>query len=214
MKTISLLLTETVDNLGIVGDVVEVRPGYARNFLLPRNLATTPTKGAIKALSSRRAVVEKEMKVLRGEREAIFEKLKGHEITILRSANDQGILYGGVSQHEIAEALRADGFAIDDRAVRIGEQIKRLDSYHIPIALDADLKCEIKLWVVSDKPREDLDGEKAGEAEAEAAAPVAPGEAEEKPARKSRKKAADAEVEVVAAPAEEKKPRKSKAKAE
>ena len=206
MKTISLLLTENVDNLGIVGDVVDVRPGYARNFLLPRNLATTPTKGAIKALASRRAEVEKEMKKLRAEREAIFEKLKEHELTMMRSANDQGILYGGVSQHEIAEALRADGFAIDDRAVRIGEQIKRLDSYHIPIALDADLKCEIKLWVVSDKPREDLDGE---EGEAEAAAPEA-AEAEAKP-RKGKKKA-EAEGE---APAEEKAEKKSKkAKAE
>lgn len=206
MKTISLLLTENVDNLGIVGDVVDVRPGYARNFLLPRNLATTPTKGAIKALASRRAEVEKEMKKLRSEREAIFEKLKDHEVTMMRSANDQGILYGGVSQHEIAEALRADGFAIDDRSVRIGEQIKRLDSYHIPIALDNDLKCEIKLWVVSDKPREDLDGEKGAEGEAaEAAAP----EAEEKP-RKGKKKA-DAEGE---APAEEKPAKKKKKDAE
>jgi large subunit ribosomal protein L9 len=152
MKQIELLLLDVVDNLGIVGDVVKVRPGYARNFLLPRGLATKPSPGAIKRLAERRAQVEAELKVLRGQQEQIVEKLAGVELTIERSANEQGILYGGVSQHDIAEVLRAEGFNIEDRHVRIGEQIKRLDSYHIPIVIDKDLRAEVKLWVVSDKP--------------------------------------------------------------
>ena len=73
------------------------------------------------------------------------------------------MLFGGVSQHDIAEALRSDGFAIDDRAVRIGEQIKRLDSYQVPIQLASDLRTEIKLWVVSDKPAEGQEPEVEGE---------------------------------------------------
>ncbi len=159
MKNIELLLTDNVDNLGIVGDVVKVKPGYARNYLLPTGLGTVPTEEAIQALAARRAEVEKEMKRIRAEREAIFEKLQEFELTLQRSANDQGILYGGVSQHDIAQALQEEGFPIEDRMVRIGQQIKRLDSYMIPVALDQDLKTEIKLWVVSDRPLGELDEE-------------------------------------------------------
>jgi large subunit ribosomal protein L9 len=170
VKTIELLLLENVDNLGIVGDVVNVRPGYARNYLLPRALATKPSRGAIERLAERRKQVEAEMKAIRSAQETLIQKLEGHEITMERAANEQGILYGGVSQHEIAEALRAEGFAVEDRFVRIGEQIKRLDSYHIPIVIDRELKTEIKLWVVSDKPAEDLDAEESVEDEGEEAA--------------------------------------------
>ncbi|MCX5659992.1 MAG: 50S ribosomal protein L9 [Planctomycetota bacterium] len=195
-KSIELLLTETVDNLGIVGDVVKVRSGYARNFLLPRALATKPTPGAIKRLAERRAEVERELKARRAILEGIFEKLQGHEITVQRSANEQGVLFGGVSQHEIADALKADGFTIiDDRMVRIGQQIKRLDSYQIPIVLASDMKTEIKLWVVSDKPSDQLgnQGEPAAQAPAEAAAPTAAEEGE-KPKRKKSEKAPKAEA--------------------
>jgi len=175
MKQIELLLLDTVDNLGIVGDVVKVKPGYARNFLLPHGLAEAPTEEKIQELSARRAEVEAEMKKLRGEQEAVIEKLNDYELTLERAANEQGMLFGGVSQHDIAEALQAEGFAIEDRHVRIGEKINRLDTYHIPVQLAKDLKCEIKLWVVSDKPMEIEDEEPAeGEEAAEGEAGEAP----------------------------------------
>jgi large subunit ribosomal protein L9 len=170
-KMINLLLTDNVDNLGIVGDVVDVKPGYARNFLLPRGLAMPPTKAAIKRLAARRAEVEKEMARKRAAQQKMIEQLEAFELTMQRSANEQGILYGGVSQHDIAEALREQGFEIEDRHVRIGEQIKRLDSYPIPVVLAQDLRTEIKLWVVSDRPletQEQAEAEEAGETVAEA----------------------------------------------
>ncbi len=209
MKVLELLLTENVDNLGIVGDVVKVRSGYARNFLLPRALAAKPTPGAIKRLAKRRAEVEKELKVIRGQREAVFAKLEKFELTMMRSANESGILYGGVSQHDIAQALRNEGLAIEDRFVRIGEQIKRLDTYQIPIVMDTDLKTEIKLWIVSDKPREELAADAAA-APAEAEAP-----AEGKKKRKEKEKAEKAEGEPAEAEAKPKgKKDKGEAKAE
>jgi len=211
MKTIRLLLTDNVDNLGIVGDVVEVKPGYARNFLLPRNLATNPTEGAIKRLAVRRAQVELEMKERRAQLEAILAKLAGHEITVQRSANEQGVLFGGVSQHEIAQILRDDGYPVDDRVVRIGQQIKRLDSYQIPIVLANDLKTEIKLWVVSDKP---LEQQEQPAAPAAAGAEPAADEGAAKPKGKKAKAEAGADT-AEAAPAEgEAKPRKKARKAE
>lgn len=166
MKTIELLLTENVENLGIVGDVVSVRPGYARNFLLPRGIAITPSKGAIARLAERRKEVEAQLKLQRQQREALLEKLHEKEITIERSANEQGVLFGGVSQHDIAQALQAAGYQVEDRMVRIGEQIKRLDIYYVPIVLANDLKTQIKLNVVSDKPAEVETEEEQQEAEA------------------------------------------------
>lgn len=200
MKQIELLLLDNVDNLGIVGDVVKVRPGYARNFLLPRALASKPNPGAIKRLAERRAQVEAELKARREEQTKIIERLEGHEITMQRAANDQGILYGGVSQHEVAEALRAEGFALEDRFVRIGDQIKRLDSYTIPIVIDRELKTEIKLWVVSDKPAEELEAE---------AAPAEEAAGDERPARGKRSKDADTEA---SAEGGEEKPKKGRVK--
>ena len=169
MKTIELLLLENVDNLGIIGDVVTVRPGYARNYLLPHGLATVPTPGAVKALEARRAEVEAEMKKLVAAQEELVSKIDGYELTIERAANEQGVLFAGVSQHDIALAMQEAGFDIEDRFVRIGEQIKRLDSYQIPLVINRDLKAEIKLWVVSDKPAQELEPEAAGEGEMEVA---------------------------------------------
>jgi len=158
-RHVELLLTENVGNTGIVGDVVNVKPGFARNYLLPRGLATTPTKGAIARLAERRKQAEAEMAKQREQLESMLETLQGREITVQRSHNEQGVLFGGVSQHDIAEALREEGFEVDDRAVRIGQTIKRLDSYDIPLVLAPDLKTQIKLWVVSDRPADELDAE-------------------------------------------------------
>ena len=169
MKQIELLLLETIDNLGIVGDVVKVKPGYARNYLLPHGLAEAPSEEKIKELSARRAEVEAELKQLRSEQEALIEKLAAVELTLERSSNESGLLFGGVSQHDISEALKAEGFAVEDRHVRIGEKINRLDTYDIPIQVSKELKCEIKLWVVSDKPQEELEAEAAEAAAAEKA---------------------------------------------
>src|SRR3954471_18589492 len=97
-KSLKLLLTENVEALGIVGDVVRVRTGYARNYLLPRNLATTPSEEKIKELSSKRADAERQVQLHRKHREELVEKLKGVEVTLVRSCNDMGILYGAITQ--------------------------------------------------------------------------------------------------------------------
>ena len=154
MKMIELLLLETVDNLGIVGDVVKVKPGFARNFLLPRSIAEPPTDDKIQELAARRAEVAAELKQQRKEETAMIDKINGFELTLERSANESGALFGGVSQHDIAEALQAEGFAIKDSHIRIGMKINHLDTYIIPIQIAKDLKAEVKLWVVSDKPLE------------------------------------------------------------
>ena len=176
-RNIELLLTENVGNLGIVGDVVKVKPGYARNYLLPMALATKPTDAAKSRVAARRAQVEAELKALRASQEKLIELLATVEITLQRSHNEEGMLYGSVTQHDIATALHAEGHPVTERDIRIGSPIKRLDSYKIPVQLATDLKTEIKLWVVSDKPAEELGEKKSepakGEAENQAEMPSA-----------------------------------------
>jgi large subunit ribosomal protein L9 len=150
-KTLELLLTENVDNLGIVGDVVAVRAGYARNFLLPRGLATEPSEEMIQALAAKRAEAEKELAHLREVRKQMVERLDGFELTLERSCNDQGLLYGSVTQKDIAEALGENGFEVKSREVRLPHTIKRIDSFDVLIRFDADLEATIKLWVVADR---------------------------------------------------------------
>lgn len=169
MKTIELLLLDNVENLGIVGDVVRVRPGYARNYLVPHGIAVTPTPEKVQELAARRSEVEAELKQLGAAQKAMIDKLENYELSLERSANDSGVLFGGVSQHDIAEALRGEGFAVEDRYVRLGETIKRLDSYDIPVIINKDLKTEIKLWVVSDTPSENEEDDREEAPEASAA---------------------------------------------
>lgn len=167
-KTIKLLLTENVDSLGIVGDVVEVKMGYARNYLLPRDMAMTPSDEAIADLASKRAEAEKEMLALRANREQMIDKLDGVELTLVRSCNDAGHLYGSVTQNDIAEALTNAGYPVTPRSVRLPNAIKRIDSFDIHIRLDQDLEADIKLEVVPDRElhldeREDMEFDKDGE---------------------------------------------------
>ncbi|MEM7625897.1 MAG: 50S ribosomal protein L9 [Planctomycetota bacterium] len=180
MKTIELLLLQTVDNLGIVGDVVHVKPGFARNYLLPHGIAVPPTPEKVEELAAKRAEEAARLAKLASEQQAMIEKLSDFELTLERSANETGVLFGGVSQHDITLALKAEGFAVEDRYVRIGDQIKRLDSYDIPIVINKDLKTEIKLWVVSDNPADqETEDEETPEAaeEGEATEAEAPAEA-------------------------------------
>lgn len=150
-RTIDLLLTETVENLGIVGDVVKVRTGYARNFLLPHNVATTPSEELISSLKVKRAEAVAQVSALRSHRTETIAKLNGYELSIQRACNDQGILYGGVTQQEIAEALVAAGFGVRPRDVRLSGAIKRVDTYDIHIKYETELETNIKLLVKPDR---------------------------------------------------------------
>ncbi|MBX3407961.1 MAG: 50S ribosomal protein L9 [Phycisphaeraceae bacterium] len=168
-RNVELLLTESVENLGIVGDVVKVRLGYARNFLLPRQLATEPSEELIRNLQAKRLEAERQLAEQRNLRAATIEKLAGYELHIERSCNDQGILYAGVTQQEIAAALNSAGFAnIRPRDVRLNEAIKRVDTYTVHIKFETDLAADIKLWVMADRKldteeREEIEIDDEGE---------------------------------------------------
>lgn len=150
-RNLQLLLTENVDNLGIVGDVVNVRLGYARNYLLPRGYATKPSEDKIKELAQKRAEAEKMLAELRAEREKVAKKIDNLEITIQRACNDQGILYGAVTQQDLSRALNTLGYDVKPREIRLPHTVKRVDSYEILVKFDQDLEAMIKLWVEPDR---------------------------------------------------------------
>lgn len=167
-KNIELLLTENVEGTGIVGDVVKVRKGFARNFLLPRSMATKPTEEMIKSLASKRAEAQRMLAELRKHREQLTEKLAGYELTLVHSCNDQGKLYAAITQHEIAAALGTAGFAgIKDREVRIGSPIRHIGKYDVHVKFESDLDAMIKLTV---NPDRELPTNRSSEPEPAAAA--------------------------------------------
>jgi large subunit ribosomal protein L9 len=149
-----LLLTKNVARLGLVGEVVNVSPGYARNFLLPRGLAAKPTPANIKRLEAERI----KMKELEQQRvaslKALAERLKGVEVTVVEKANNDGVLYGSVTPARIAAELQKEGHPVPEEAVRLSEPIRRVDTYDVAIELHEDVRLSIKLWVSPEKSAE------------------------------------------------------------
>jgi large subunit ribosomal protein L9 len=165
-----VLLTQTLERIGIVGEVLDVSDGFARNFLLPKGLAVQPTDGNIKRLETAKKEYEAKLKLIREQKEKLAAALQGFEVTLIRNANDEGHLFGSVSRRDIAEELQKAGHAVEADDVKLDDPIRRIDTFTVPVALAADLKADIKVWVVREK--------KEGEAPAEGAAAPADAEAE------------------------------------
>src|SRR5580692_4520733 len=113
MPNVKLLLNESIKNVGKVGDVVEVSPGYARNYLLPKGLAVEPTPNNVKKIEARRKEIERIEQEKRAQQAAVIAKLATVEVTLERKANEQGHLFGAVAATDIAKALQAQGFEVE-----------------------------------------------------------------------------------------------------
>jgi len=150
MATVKLLLKESVKNVGRVGDVVEVSPGFARNYLLPQHLAVEPTPGNMKKIESRRQEIERLEREKRADQERLIKQLEGVEVTLERRANEQGHLFGSVSATDIAKALQTQGFNINPDDVNLPGRLDRIDTFTVQVKLAEDLKGDVKVWVAPD----------------------------------------------------------------
>ena len=150
-RNYELLLLETIENLGLVGDVVKVRPGFARNYLLPTAMAEAPTPEKIESLKAARAIAEAHVFKQRAEREAVIARLGGMTLTLVRACNDQGVLYGAVTQRDISDQLIVEGYGIDMRAVRLNNPIRRIGTEQVTIQFGRDLVAEITVTVKPDR---------------------------------------------------------------
>jgi len=145
---IELLLIQSVDHLGKPGDVVEVRPGYANNYLIPQGLATVATSHHKRMVEKHKAkLAEIEKSRLAGLR-AIADLLNRQSVTIEANANDEGHLYGSVGQVEIVHALKEQNFTVTPDQVRLQGPLKELGLYTVKIHLHAEIESELKVWVV------------------------------------------------------------------
>lgn len=154
-RNIKLLLLHSVEGLGIVGDVVKVKPGHARNFLLPQGFAEFPTLAKQKALEEARAEAMAEVQALRAARQELLERMQEVSITIERSCNDQGVLYGSVNQRDIADALQAAGYDVGVRSVRLSQAIRRVGQYDVLVQFEKDLRTDVSVVVEPDRTLED-----------------------------------------------------------
>ena len=150
-RQVTLLLNRNVESLGIVGDVVKVRPGYARNHLLPLGIAEVPTDERIAELQAAREQAMAELQRVRSERRGIIDTLEGMAIGLVRSCNDRGILYGSVTQRDISDALNELGHAVDERAVRLANPIRRVGEYPVVIQFEKEMRVEIQIRVEADR---------------------------------------------------------------
>ena len=145
-----LLLCEDVEKLGWLGDIVNVKDGYARNYLVPQGLAIIPTEANIQSLAEEKARRAEVRKVQMERLEQVAEKVNGAEVVVASKANEMGHLFGSVSPREIAENLRQQGFEIKDSMVRLaGGHIKELGTHDVTLKIAGELTAAVRVVVVS-----------------------------------------------------------------
>ena len=145
---VELLLVHPVEHLGNQGDVVQVRPGYATNYLIPQGLATLATDHHKRMVEKHRAQLEAIEKARLGSLRNLAAELAKQSITIEANANDEGHLYGSVGATEVANALKRNNFHIAADQVRLKGPLKELGLYTIAIHLGQEIEAEVKIWVV------------------------------------------------------------------
>jgi large subunit ribosomal protein L9 len=182
MASTTVLLREDIDTLGGRGEVVKVRAGYARNYLLPHGLATLATKGNVRQIEKEREALLKRAAVERATAEAQRDQMGVIELAFQRKAGEGGTLFGSVTSMDIAEALNAKGYEIDRRRIALREAIKETGEYTVKVKLHRDVVLEVPVTVTAEG------GEEAA--------------VEAKPAKKGRKAKAGTEESTEVAASE------------
>ena len=169
-----VILLERVSKLGQMGDVVDVKPGYARNFLLPQGKAKTASEMNITAFEKQKSQLETKNLETKKEADALLGKLDGQTFVVIRSASDSGALYGSVSPRDAAEVATSAGFSIDRKQIALVKPIKELGLHEMSVVLHPEVTATIILNVARSTEEADLQAsgksiqDVAAEAEAEA----------------------------------------------
>jgi large subunit ribosomal protein L9 len=148
MALLEIILRKDVENLGRAGELVSVRPGYGRNYLIPRGLALAATRGNIAQLEHQKRVIAAEQAKIRAEHTKMAEQLKGVSVSIARKKGADGKLFGSVSTKDIAEALAQQNVQVDRKLIRLDEPFKAVGSYEVPIRFSGDISVDIRVNVV------------------------------------------------------------------
>lgn len=146
-----VLLCEDVEKLGWLGDIVEVKNGYARNYLLPQGIAVIPTEANIQSLAEEKARRAELRRLARQEKEQLARSVDGAVVSLTAKANEQGHLFGSVTEKDIAAALRAQGFGVTDEMVHLDGHIKEVGTRDVVLKVAADLKAVVQVTVSSEE---------------------------------------------------------------
>jgi large subunit ribosomal protein L9 len=177
MATTTVLLREDVDHLGARGEIVKVKAGFARNYLLPRKLAVEATPGNVRQIEAERAALLKREARERATAEAQSAQMKDLRLTFERKVGEHGLLYGSVTAMHIADALKEKGYEVDRRRVHLSEPIKETGDYTVSVRLHRDVNVEIPVTVAGEGGAQTAGEESAAPAEGEAASAGAENEA-------------------------------------
>ena len=151
MAQVQLILQEAVPSLGEAGDLVRVRPGYARNYLIPQGKAIFATDGRVKELEHHRRVIEDKVAQQMTELEAVKARIEALHLEIPARVGEEGKLFGSVTALQIHERIAAEGFEIERRRIALSEPIKEAGDHLIPVKLHRDLTAELKITVTAEE---------------------------------------------------------------
>ena len=146
---VQLILSEDVPNLGHPGDVVKVRAGYARNYLLPRKLAVEANPRNLREFEHQKRIAMLKREALKGQALSLKEKLEALQLTLGARPGEEGKLFGSVTNLGLERALREQGFEIDRRRIPLGEPIKQLGSYTVAVRLQPEVEATVKFTVAA-----------------------------------------------------------------
>lgn len=145
-----ILLRKPLEHLGEAGDVVDVAPGYARNYLFPRKFATPVTADNLARLEAEKRRAQREAERHHRELTELAERIEGTSCTIAAQAAESGTLFGSVTATHVADALAKEGFEVDEEAIQLPEPIKETGVYAVAIQLAPDVEATTRVWVVAD----------------------------------------------------------------
>lgn len=160
-----VILKQDVNNLGRKGDIINVAPGYGRNYLIPKKLALEVTPNNLKMIAIERQALQKKIEQERHSFQELIQNLNQVTLTFNRKAGEKDIIFGSVSSGDIRDALAAQGFEIDKKKILLEEPIKRLGNFSVPVKVYHDDKAEIKIAVVKDEPLGEGEAQEAAEEE-------------------------------------------------
>jgi large subunit ribosomal protein L9 len=145
-----VILQENVTNLGKVGEIVKVKDGYGRNYLVPNQLAVVADERNVARMEHQRRTADARAQKLVGEAKALAEKLSQTAVTIRRQAGEENKIFGSVTNRDIAEALAAEGFAIDKKQIVVDESIiKNLGVFTVAVKLAPEVSADVKVYVIA-----------------------------------------------------------------
>ncbi len=143
-----VILLQDVEKLGAEGAVVHVKPGFARNYLLPSGLAVPATPKQVKAVEVGRQQRQRKAARAQADAEAVKHRLESHSLTLKLTVGEGDKPFGSVTAHDVVEALARDGIQVEKHAVQLEQPVKALGIYEVPIRIHADVTATLKLWVV------------------------------------------------------------------